>query len=301
MDFSLIRDALMVFFGILIEAVPFVLIGVLASNGLRVYVPDEALLRWLPSNRLLGPFAGSALGFVFPVCECGNIPVARTMFLKKVPPHVVISFLLAAPVFNPIVIFATLAAFRDQPEILFLRLGFSLGIAITIGLLFSFSKSPQDYLNTKLAQLCETRPDSQPTNAQQGKTNRFVQASIHEFFEMCGVLVLGAFIASFSQIVVPREVVTGIGDGPVSSVAAMMMLAMIVSICSNVDSFFALSYTNTFTQPSILAFLVFGPMIDIKALIMLKTVFKVRTILWIALMSASLTFLITVFMNLNIS
>ncbi len=301
MNWILIQDALMIFLGILIEAVPFVLLGVLASNILKIYISDAVLLKWLPQNRVLGPIAGSALGFVFPVCECGNIPVARSMILKRISPHVVISFLLAAPTFNPIVIFATLAAFRNQPEILFMRLGFSLGIAMIIGFLFSFSRTPHDYLRHHLACSLDDSPTHLDATKATPRLTQFVNSSVHEFFEMSGVLVLGGLIASFSQIIVPREVITSIGTGPVSSVLAMMLLAVVVSICSNVDAFFALSYTNTFTTPSILAFLVFGPMIDIKALIMLRTIFRTKIIIWIALSTAALTFLITVFMNLNIS
>lgn len=300
MNWTLIQDAWMIFLGILVEATPFVLMGVLASNVLKIYVTEDFLLRWIPRNRLGGALTGSALGFVFPVCECGNIPVARSMIFKKTPIHVVISFLLAAPTFNPIVIFATLAAFRNQPEILGWRLGFSLAIAILIGFLFSFSKSPHEYLNKQLA----CRLDDQPRSSSKPSRFRFTEflnSSVHEFFEMTGVLVLGGTIAAFSQIIVNRETIVQIGTGPVSSVSAMMLLAGVVSICSNVDSFFALSYTNTFTTPSLLAFLIFGPMIDIKALVMLSTIFRLRIIVGIGLLVAQATFLIAVFMNLNIS
>ncbi len=298
MNLALIQDSTTIFLGIIIEAVPFILLGVIASSILGVFVKQETLMRLIPKNRLGSAVVGSMIGFIFPVCECGNIPVARTLMKKGAPLHFAISFLLAAPVFNPIVILATLAAFRGQPEVLFLRVGLTLTVAILVSLLFSFVKKPEEFVRMETL----TNPaKSHSHTAENSKIKRTFDQMIQEFFEMSGVLIFGALLASFFQIIFPREAVTAIGKGPISSVVAMTLLAAIVSICSNVDAFFALGYTNTFTSGSILAFLVFGPMIDIKALFMLRTVFKFKTIFLITLFSLQLVFLATLFMNLNIS
>jgi len=152
MNLALLKDAITIFLGIVIEATPFVALGVLLSSLIRLYLTEGRLLKIIPKNRFGSILMGSVFGFFMPVCECGNIPVARRLLLKKVPFHVTLAFLLAAPVFNPIVIFATWAAFRGHPEMVILRVVFSLAIALIISFLFSFHKNPQDLLAPHMAE-----------------------------------------------------------------------------------------------------------------------------------------------------
>jgi uncharacterized protein len=124
--------------------------------------------------------------------------------------------------------------------------------------------------------------------------------SVKEFRELGGILVLGSAIAAVIQVGIPREVIINLGQGPISSILAMMLLAAIVSICSTVDSFFALSFASTFTSGSLLAFLVFGPMIDLKSIGLILTIFKKRAVFYLFFISAQLTFLSCLFINLHI-
>jgi uncharacterized protein len=126
------NSAFTLFLSLLVEAMPFLILGVLFSGILQFFVSEKWLLRWMPKNALLGAFVGSCIGFLFPVCECGNIPVARRLLMQGVPSPVAIGFLLAAPTINPIVFWVTWTAFRDQPEILFYRIGISLLIATVV-------------------------------------------------------------------------------------------------------------------------------------------------------------------------
>jgi hypothetical protein len=297
MNLDLLHDSVIIFQGILIEALPFLLLGVLASAVLGSFVPERWLLWFMPRNVILGSLAGISLGFVFPVCECGNIPLARRLILKGVRPHVAVAFLLAAPVFNPIVIAATLAAFQHQPVILYLRLAFTLIVALVVGFLFSLGK-PEDILRQRI--IGGIAPVTETLGSMSARWRNFSATIVRELFEMGGALVLGGLAAAFIQVLVPRSILTSVGSGPVSSIVAMLGLAGTVSICSNVDAFFALGYSTTFTTGSILAFLVFGPMIDIKSLFMLNTIFRVRGIVWITVLTAELTFLLTLFYNLNV-
>jgi uncharacterized membrane protein YraQ (UPF0718 family) len=123
---------------------------------------------------------------------------------------------------------------------------------------------------------------------------------INELRELGGILVIGSAIAAFIQVAVPRDIILNLGQGAVSSIVAMMILAAVVSICSTVDAFFALSFASTFTTGSILAFLVFGPMIDIKSIGLILTIFKKRAVLYLFLLSAQLTFLGCLFINLRV-
>jgi uncharacterized membrane protein YraQ (UPF0718 family) len=122
-----------------------------------------------------------------------------------------------------------------------------------------------------------------------------------EIRELGGVLILGSAIAAIVQIFVPRDIIISLGQGPVSSIIAMLILATVVSICSTVDAFFALSFASTFTTGSLLAFLVFGPMIDIKAIGLLLWIFKPKTVAYLMIIAAQLTFVVCLAYNLNIS
>jgi uncharacterized protein len=320
-----LHNAFTLFLSLLVEAIPFLLLGVLLSSSLLFLIDEKQLLTKLPRNPFLGSIVGSLIGFLFPVCECGNVPVARRLLLKGVSPGVAIAFLLAAPTINPIVIWSTWVAFGDRPEIVIFRVIFSLAIATCIGWIFSSQKNAQNLLQTAFAQRYNAVSSSsmQPTTSpllqsgtfliQQGQTIGMTDALIpksnninwrnnwqpflenvwQEFSELGGILVLGSAIAAMIQVFVPREFIFNLGQDTISSILAMMLLAVIVSICSTVDSFFALSFASTFTSGSLLAFLVFGPTIDIKSLGLMASIFKPKIIVYIFTLVAQLTFIFT--------
>lgn len=329
---SQLHNAFTLFISLLVEAIPFLLLGVLLSSSLLLLVDEKKLITKLPKNPLLGALVGSCIGFLFPVCECGNVPVARRLLLKGVSPSVAIAFLLAAPTINPIVIWSTWVAFNGQPQIVVLRVVFSLIIAIVIGCLFSLQKDVKELLQPRLIKRLNflEQPDTQlawqkkakvPALLQSGTfllgSNKplesevsllaentvttkpkkqlwqFIDNVLQELQELGGMLVLGAAIAAMIQVFVPREIVFSLGQNNITSILAMMLLAAIVSICSTVDSFFALSFVSTFTSGSILAFLVFGPTIDIKALGLMLSIFKPKIIIYLFAIIAQMVFLMT--------
>ncbi len=347
------------FLSLLVEAIPFLLLGVLFSSLLLWFVDEQKLLSYIPPHPLLGAFVGSLVGFLFPVCECGNVPVARRLLLQGVPSSVAIGFLFAAPTINPIVIWSTWTAFRDQPEIVILRVLFSLTIATLLGWVFSVQKDLRPIVQPAIARALPIvdppePPESSSPLLQSGtyflgeseeplrleslpawKTQKLlkkpakkapvsvnpVRASwktifftptkerwgsmlenmVQEFRELGGVLVLGSFIAALIQVAVPREFILNLGQSPVTSILAMLLLAGVVSICSTVDSFFALSFSSAFTSGALLAFLVFGPMIDIKTVGLMLSVFKARAVFYLVILAFQLTFLLTLAVNLNFS
>jgi len=343
-----LNNAFTLFLSLLVEAMPFLLVGVLFSGLLLLWVDERKLVAAMPKNPLLGAILGSCVGFLFPVCECGNVPVARRLLLQGAPTPVAIGFLLAAPTINPIVIWSTWVAFRDQPEIVVLRVLFSLGIAIAVACVFSVQSDLRPLLQPAVTRSIlrsqspvkpgwepvGTHKEQTPLLLQSGsfllgqpgaplrmdatvlqaslsaaKPNKpardrwrlFLENTVQELRELGGVLVLGSAIAALIQVAVPREIILSLGSGPVTSILAMMILAAVVSICSTVDSFFALAFASTFTGGSLLAFLVFGPMIDFKAIGLMLSVFKPRAIIYLFALAAQLTFLLTLFVNLHIS
>jgi len=333
-----LNNAFTLFLSLLVEAIPFLLLGVLLSSLLLLFIDERKLVAAMPRNPFLGALVGSCVGFLFPVCECGNVPVARRLLMQGVPVPVAVGFLLAAPTINPIVIWSTWIAFRDQPEIVVLRVVFSLAIATTIACIFSvqtdlrpilqpavlrsipdYKTSAQD-LGSVLLQsgnflLGETgQPIRMDATILQGslsattankplnyKLNLLLENMVQELRELGGVLVVGSAIAAAIQVLVPREIILSLGQGPVASIVAMMVLAGVISICSTVDSFFALSFASTFSGGALLAFLVFGPMIDLKGIGLMLSVFKAKAVIYLFALAAQLTFLLTLFINLHVS
>jgi uncharacterized membrane protein YraQ (UPF0718 family) len=331
-----LNSAFTLFLSLLVEAIPFLLLGVLFSGLLQFFVDERRLLAILPKNPLLGAFTGSCIGFLFPVCECGNVPVARRLLMQGAPVSVAIGFLLAAPTINPIVFWATWTAFRDQPEIVFLRVGFSLAIATIIGFIFSVQTDLRPLLQPGVASAITMRnqsADSTPSLLQSGtyflgqsakplitdpselqaammatvskpisfRLRLLLENTVQEMRELGAVLILGSAIAALVQVFVPRDLILSLGQSPITSILAMMLLAGVVSICSTVDSFFALSFASTFTSGSLVAFLVFGPMIDLKGVGLMLSIFKPRAIFYLFALAAQLTFVLTLFINLYIS
>lgn len=333
-----IYNAFTLFLSLLVEAMPFLLLGVLLSSSLILFLDERQLIANLPRNPILGAIVGGLIGFFFPVCECGNVPVARRFLLQGLPTSVAIAFLLAAPTINPVVIWSTYIAFRGQPEIVWYRIIFSLAMAIIIGCVFSLQKDSRPLLQPILAKRLTVlmsheatkkenfvnNADSQenllssgtfllnqagkpvkmdqemlqktlnPQQVNKQKLQLFFDNVVQELRELGGVLIIGSAIASSIQVFVPREIILNLGQGTISSIIAMMILAAVVSICSTVDSFFVLSFSATFTSSSLIAFLIFGPMIDIKAIGLMLSIFKPKMIIYLFTLVIQLTLIFTI-------
>ncbi|MBX2864796.1 MAG: permease [Leptolyngbyaceae cyanobacterium MAG.088] len=328
-------NGLTLFFSLLVEAIPFLLIGVAFSSLLLFFVNERTLIKLMPKHPLLGALAGSLMGVFFPVCECGNVPVARRLIVQGAPSSVAVGFLLAAPTINPVVFWATWVAFRGQPEIVFLRVGFTLLIAVTIAWVFSQQRDMRPLLQPVVARQMPKPRGAEPANPllrsgtflmQPGgktlnmddpvaqemiasgpdkpfgvKLQLVLDNMVQEMKELGAVLILGSAIAAFVQVAIPRDWILALGQNFITSILAMMLLAAVVSICSTVDSFFALSFASTFTTGAQLAFLVFGPMIDLKNIGLLLTLFKPRVIFYIFVLAAQLCFILTLFINFYVS
>jgi uncharacterized protein len=273
-----------VFLGIFIEALPFLLMGTLSSGLVEVFLSEDWLTHSMPRRALPAALIGAGLGLVFPICECGTVPLTRRLFRKGLPTPAGIAFLLAAPVINPIVIFSTSAAF-GWGRMLLWRLGLSLLIAVSVGLAFAIEKDPQELMRSSIFKVELPVMDTGLLNQTlMQKFRRALLISADEFFEMGRYLVLGASIAGLLQTFIPQTALLAIGSGPVLSVLVMMALAVLLSICSTVDAFIALGFVGTFSFGSVLSFLVFGPMVDIKSILMFLQVFRRRSVFYLVLL-----------------
>ncbi len=307
-----LQDFITLFMGLIVEAFPFVVLGGLVSALVAIFLSPDLVTRMLPRNRLVAHGVIAMTGIFMPVCECGNIPVARRMVANGFTASQAITFLLAAPIINPITLWSTVEAFGWDSGVPQLRIFAAYFIAVGVGLIFSLVKNQTELLNENFYHIhCEHDHeghdhdhahdhDHLPAELKGKKLHQellklnpvaiayFLRklASIfqQEFMAVMPALAIGAMIAAATQTFVPREILVGLATNPVASVVVMMLLAFVISICANVDAFFALSYAGTFTVGSILTFLTFGPMIDIKILSMLMNTFRVKTIVTMAVL-----------------
>ena len=290
------------FLGIFIEAVPFLLMGSMVSGMLEVFITREDIVRWIPRNPLLATVSGTFMGFAFPVCECGVVPVTRRLFTKGLPMSVGVAFLLAAPVMNPIVLVSTYIAFGFGP-VLIARVLITAGVALTVGVLFAFAARPQEVLRpTSFAPvsggsgLKSSQIQLKPRMGSRIMTA--AQIATDDFFDMGRFLIIGSLMAAGMQTLVSQETLLALGEGPLISVIVMQLLAFVLSVCSTVDSFLALAFTGTFTNGSIVAFLTFGPMVDIKSTLMFMGVFQRKVVAYLILLPLLMTMLIGLGLNL---
>jgi hypothetical protein len=293
-----------IFLGIFIEAVPFLLIGSVVSGLIAVYVDQSMVDRYMPKRALAGAVVGGGLGLLFPVCECGVVPVVRRLYEKGLPLSIGIAFLLAAPVVNPVVILSTYSAFGWGP-VLWGRLLFSFLIAVGVGYLFSRAQ-PDEVLLPEIyaahqAACCSVRtPTAEKPAAEPGRLPRAFSLAGDDFLDMVRYLIVGCMLAASMQTLLPQATLLAVGQGPLISVLAMQGLAFLLSVCSTVDAFLALAFSGAFTTGAIVAFLVFGPMVDVKSTIMFLGVFRKKAAVYLILLPFLLSLLMGLAWNLNL-
>ena len=278
---------------IFLEAMPFLLLGVIVSSFMHVFIPESWFRKWIPKNPILGVLFACLLGIVFPLCECGMIPIVRRLVAKGMPLYAGIVFILVGPIVNPIVFSATFAAFRSKPELVYARMGLAVGVGFVIGLAVYFLVK-NNPLRPNRSTVSDTIHGHHSDHRHVHRRGKFMETFEHaggEFFDMGKYLILGSLITAAVQAFVPRSEIVGIGQGDVSSHLFMMGFAFILSLCSTSDAFVASTFASTFSMSSLLTFLVFGPMLDFKNTLMLLSVFKAKFVLFLAL-SIGLTVLV---------
>ena len=270
---SSVLQAGAIFLSIIIEALPFVLIGSVISGAIEVYVTPEKVYRFLPKNRLGRIFFGSFIGFLFPSCECGIVPIINRFLEKKVPSYTAVPFLVTAPIINPIVLFATYSAFSHSFKMVLLRALGSILVATILGIFLGFFWEEPIQKENRLA--CHEHDFSHLTKSQK-LLQVFIQA-IDEFFDMGRYLVFGCLFASIVQVYVPTRILISISASPLLAIV-LLVLSFLLSLCSEADAFIGSSLLSSFGFAPVLAFLVIGPMLDVKNLLMMKNYLKTRFI-----------------------
>jgi Predicted permeases len=273
---------------IVLETLPFLLLGVAVSSLMHVYIPEAWIRRLIPKNPLLGILTASLLGILFPICECGLIPVVRRLMVKGMPLYAGVVFMLAGPVVNPVVYSATYVAFRTKQEMVDVRIGLAAAVALVIGLIVYYVVKHNPIKNSRESMNAAVTLNVLQTPSRTNKFNEAMQHAGSEFFDMGKYLIVGSILAALIQTFIPRSELLTIGQGEYTSHLFMMSFAYFLSLCSTSDAFVASSFLSTFSASSLLTFMVFGPMIDMKGTFMLLSVFKVKFVLLIIALVAIL-------------
>ena len=263
-----VSNFFLVFGSLLIEAMPFILLGALVSAAIEVFVPVSVFERLTALPRPLQLPAAGLAGFAFPVCECGSIPVARRLTAKGLSPAASVTFMLAAPILNPVVIASTVVAYRGRDSLwpmVLGRAGLGLLAAMAVGWVVAVRRA-DDMLRVAPG------ADDGHDHESGGRSRAFFGHLAGDFVFMARFLVIGAAVAAALQTFVPQSVIGSVAETPVVNLLAMMGLAFLLSLCSESDAFVAASFVQ-FGVGAQLAFLVFGPMVDTKLGILYSATF----------------------------
>jgi len=304
-----------IFQGLLIEALPFLFIGVLIAGLARWIAPGGRWLQRLPDQPILAPLSGAALGFALPACECGNVPVARRLLAGGASMGSALGFLFAAPVLNPIVLASTWAAFPDQPWLIAARPLGALVVAVVLsgvlqrlpeGQLLERSLLAERRLSQPLeeASLLERKsgvlgtpppPRAEPSRP---SLKTVLEHSTREFLNLAVLLILGSLIAATLQTLLPRSWLLAVGGAPTLSILSLMLMAVVISVCSSVDAFLALGFAAQITPGALLAFLVLGPVVDLKLLGLFGVIMRPKAIAITAIGASVVVLLLGQWVNL---
>jgi uncharacterized protein len=285
-DIAGLETFVLIFTSLVVEALPFVMLGALVSAGIAVYVPESVFGR-LAALPLPLQVPGAALGgLAFPVCECGSVPVARRLIMRGIHPSAGLAFMLASPIINPIVLASTWVAYSGRGlalEMLAGRAVLGLALAIIAGWAIG-SEGAADLLRPRPDDGHADEAHTDGAGAEGDKRRRFVEHFAGDFFFMGRFVVLGGALAALLQTAIPQSLVSGVARTPIIGSLALMGIAYVLSLCSEADAFVAVSFTP-FPLGSQLAFLVFGPVVDAKLSFLYGATFRKRFVSRLILVS----------------
>jgi hypothetical protein len=274
------KNIAIVFTSIFFESLPFLLLGAFISALIETFVSDETMVKIIPKNKFLGAIVGVFLGFFLPACDCAVIPISKRLLKKKVPLNVALAFMLASPIINPVVLLSTYTAFyRTNPNIFWLRFILGIIIAVVVSIIMSIIFGKKEVIVNRLLDdedvhecCCQCHKEGHNHKHKRSFKEIIKSIVLHtagDLFEVVKYLMFGALLASLMQTVVPRSILNFFTDSTIASIVVLMMFAYLVSLCSTSDSFVGKSLLPIFGQSSIIAYLILGPMIDVKNTIVL--------------------------------
>ena len=302
------RDIAIYFTTIMLEAIPFLLLGALISAIIEEFVSEERISKMIPKNRVLGSLVGIFLGLFIPACDCAVIPIAMRLKKKKVPTNVIVSFMLASPIISPVVLLSTFFAFGEtekmllfgfeMPKLFVYRTIFGVLVALVVGIIldiickdavlkeetYEHHHHHHDHEHIHIHTCnhhhegCSCSHHEKETGPL-GRVKNIINIMYGDFMGIISYMAVGAILAATMQILLPISNIGGIVQNKYISTFIMMLLAFALSLCSTSDAFIARTFMNSLSKNSILAFILLGPMIDIKNTILLNKSFNKRFVI----------------------
>ena len=300
------RDIAIYFTTIMLEAIPFLLLGALISAIIEEFVSEERISKMIPKNRVLGSLVGIFLGLFIPACDCAVIPIAMRLKKKKVPTNVIVSFMLASPIISPVVLLSTFFAFGEtekmllfgfeMPKLFVYRTIFGVVVALVVGIILDIIckdavlkeeiyehhhyHHDHEHIHTcnHHHEGCSCSNHEKETGPI-GRVKNIINIMYGDFMGIISYMAVGALLAATMQILLPISNIGGIVQNKYISTFIMMLLAFALSLCSTSDAFIARTFMNSLSKNSILAFILLGPMIDIKNTILLNKSFNKKFII----------------------
>ena len=279
------------FLALVFEGVPFILLGSLISGVIGSFVPAHIITGLLPKSRFPALLVSGLLGVIFPVCDCGIVPIVRRLLKKGVPLSCGITYMLASPIVNPLVIFSTIVAFQGQAPLLNagLRIGFGYFIAVMIGLIVGSLQSESilrkglittggpSRTGIRIAPLHDHGSEKMEVGFV-GKVSAAVRMATDDFLGTGLYFMVGAAIAATFNTAVNQRVILPLASDSVLSIISMMTLSGVLTLCSTSDAFIAATFV-TFPSAARMAFMIFGPVFDLKLVFLYSALFKKRFVI----------------------
>ncbi len=286
------RDMAINFISIILEAVPFMMVGAVIGGIIEAFVPQEFVQRALTGHNTATVFVAAGLGIVVPICECAIVPIVRRLINKGIPLPAAIAFLLGAPIVNPIVAASTWLAYRGNWGVVTTRMVCGYVIAVTIALVLGAMFRREEAIipnsGTSCEHVCCHCEDLHEGSMPSSFWSKIVDALSHardDFFTFGKFLIIGALVAAFARATIDVVAFRQLFASPMLSILAMMGLAVTLNLCSETDAFIAAGFRAVFPETAQMAFMVLGPMLDLKLVLTYFTIFRSRMIATLALLT----------------
>ncbi len=287
------------FLGIIIEALPFLLIGAVISSIIQMYVSESVIKKVLPRNSIKGYIIAGICGIIFPICECAIVPITRSLMKKGIPLGIGVTFMLAVPIINPIVIMSTYYAFEGDYKVVIVRVVGGFIAATTIGVIIGniFEKDNNITIGTGVSsnatcECCTLNNNYYSTVGSRVK-NLLINAS-NEFLNISIYFIFGALLSSIFVVFIGESLFKNMAVGNIGGILIMMALGFLLSLCSEADAFVARGFLEDFGMPAIIAFLIFGPMLDLKNTILALGCFKKKFVFYLITTSIAVILLLSI-------
>ena len=296
-------DVALSFFAIVLEGAPFLLMGAIVSGLVDVFLPAGLIKDWLPRSKTQGVFPAIGAGVIFPLCECGAMPIVQRLIRKGVPPAVATTYMLAAPALNPLAMFSTWLAFRNQDPWLMvvLRFGFSFLVLLFLGFWLVRLRPDQMLRPETLIGPARVKPEMTPNpglvltprpGQSLGGLQQFTGAVIRDFTGVLLFLVIGAAAAALFSTGFNRNLLAPVGQNIVLGPLAGILLAQMLCLCSTTNAFIIAAFAP-FSIPAKIAFLIAGPLIDLKLYWVYRSCYQARFVHLLWLLATSAVFVLT--------